>query len=86
MTTKSKAGGGNPAIAEANHELKLVDAKKAAEILGMPSNTLAYLRAMKRGPRWIKLEGRIKYDVNDLRAYVDAGRSADTSVRAEAGD
>lgn len=64
---------------------RLVSENEAAEILGISVRTLQYWRAVSKGPRFVKLEGRVRYDVADLRAYIDANRSAATPVRASIG-
>ena len=60
---------------------KLVNPKEAARILCRPESTLRYWRCAGTGPQWIKLEGRILHDVEDLVEYIDRGRRT-PSVRA----
>jgi hypothetical protein len=59
----------------------LVTPKAAARILARPESTLRYWRCAGTGPRWIKLEGRVLYDTEDLVEYIDRGRRT-PSVRA----
>ena len=59
----------------------LINPKEAARILGRPESTLRYWRCAGVGPRWIKLEGRVLYDAQDLVEYIDQGRRI-PSVRA----
>jgi hypothetical protein len=59
----------------------LVNPKAAARILARPESTLRYWRCAGTGPRWIKLEGRVLYDTEDLVEYIDRGRRT-PSVRA----
>ena len=59
----------------------LVNPKEAARILGRPESTLRYWRCVGTGPQWIKLEGRVLYDLQDLVEYIQRGRRT-PSVRA----
>jgi hypothetical protein len=59
----------------------LINPKEAARILSRPEGTLRYWRCTGTGPRWIKLEGRVLYDTQDLVEYIDRGRRT-PSVRA----
>ena len=59
----------------------LIIPKEAARILVRPESTLRYWRCVGVGPRWIKIEGRIFYDVADLVEYIERGRRT-PSVRA----
>lgn len=69
---------------EADRSPDLVDESHAARILGISQGTLRYWRNVKKGPPFVRLEGRIRYDVLKLRQYIDAGR-VDPSVRASIG-
>jgi excisionase family DNA binding protein len=54
--------------------------KQAAEFLGVPEGTLAQWRSQRRGPAFIKLEGRlVRYRVSDLEAYL-SGHVVLTSI------
>ena len=59
----------------------LIRPKEAAEILGRPESTLRYWRCLGVGPAWIKLEGRVLYDKEDLLEYIQRSRHI-PSVRA----
>jgi excisionase family DNA binding protein len=59
----------------------LVTPAEAAELLTRPEGTLRRWRAEGVGPRYFKLGGRIRYDKEDLLAYI-AGCSREPSVRA----
>ena len=59
----------------------LITPKEAARILARPESTLRYWRCVGVGPQWIKIEGRIFYDVADLVEYIERGRRR-PSVRA----
>lgn len=52
----------------------LVRATEAAEILGLPETTLRQWRYRGVGPRWIKCESMVRYDPNDLDAWIEANR------------
>jgi len=59
----------------------LITPKEAALILVRPESTLRYWRCVGVGPQWIKIEGRIFYDVANLVEYIERGRRR-PSVRA----
>ena len=59
----------------------LLTTKKAAEILSTPEGTLRYWRKTGVGPRWVKLEGSIRYDLADVLTYINQRRRT-PSVRA----
>jgi len=50
-------------------------------MLSVPEGTLRYWRKVGIGPKWLKLEGSIRYDLADVLAYIDRGRRT-PSVRA----
>jgi len=60
---------------------QLLPSKAVAEMLAIPDGTLRYWRKVGVGPRWIKLEGSIRYDLRDVLQYVESGRRT-PSVRA----
>jgi len=60
---------------------QLVNARKAAEILGRSAATLKQWRAEGVGPNWIELQGRVSYDVNLLLEYIQKNTRV-ASVRA----
>ena len=55
--------------------------QEAAECLGIGVATLANWRWNGRGPRFVKLGGRIRYRAIDIVAYLDAQTRASTSDR-----
>jgi len=59
----------------------LLTSKAVSEMLSVPQGTLRYWRKVGIGPRWLKLEGSIRYDLADVLAYIDRGRRT-PSVRA----
>jgi hypothetical protein len=75
---------------ECPHDLKhsiarrLVSTKELSEIWGTPESTLRYWRCAEVGPPYVKLGGRIKYDLADVELYVRANKRM-PSVRAHGG-
>jgi excisionase family DNA binding protein len=58
-------------MASAQPTAKLLTPKQAAEFLGVPDGTLAQWRSQRRGPVFIKLEGRlVRYRARDLETYI----------------
>jgi len=69
---------------EGEYEMKtphLLKSKEVAEMLSIPEGTLRYWRNVGIGPVWHKLEGSIRYDVDDVSRYVAKNRRI-PSVRA----
>lgn len=60
---------------------ELVDTRKAAEILGRSPNTLKRWRCEGVGPNYVEFEGRVRYDVAVLLAYIEKNTRT-PSVRA----
>jgi len=60
---------------------KLLTSKLVSEMLSIPEGTLRYWRKVGIGPKWLKLEGSIRYDVADVLVYIERGRRT-PSVRA----
>jgi hypothetical protein len=60
---------------------RLVNARKAAEILGRSPNTLKRWRYEGVGPRYVEIEGRVSYDVAVLIEYINENTRV-PSVRA----
>lgn len=58
---------------------------EAAKYLGMGHSTLDRMRHEGRGPRYLKLGGRVFYRREDLDAYIEAGVTETTDSRAQAG-
>jgi len=63
---------------------RLVSTRELAEIWGVPESTLRYWRSAEIGPAYVKLGGRIKYDLQDVERYVRANKR-NPSVRAHGG-
>jgi excisionase family DNA binding protein len=60
----------------------LLTPAKAAEFLGVPTGTLAQWRSQRRGPPYIKLEGRlVRYRHSDLEKYLSQ-RAVETNLTA----
>jgi excisionase family DNA binding protein len=58
-------------VASAQPAARLLTPKQAAEFLGVPEGTLAQWRSQRRGPSFIKLEGRlVRYRLSDVENYV----------------
>ncbi|MGO9591535.1 MAG: helix-turn-helix transcriptional regulator [Candidatus Acidiferrales bacterium] len=63
---------------------RLLTPKQAAECLGIPEGTLAQWRSQRRGPAFIKMEGRlVRYRASDLESYVSA-RIVETVANGDA--
>ncbi len=59
-------------------------ARHRALHLKVPESTLRYWRSAETGPPYVKLGGRIKYDLADVEHYVRANKRM-PSVRAHGG-
>lgn len=60
---------------------KLLTTEAVAEMLSVPVGTLRYWRSAGLGPAWIKLEGSIRYALEDILDYIRCNRRT-PSVRA----
>lgn len=60
---------------------RLVNTRKAAEILGRSPNTLKRWRYEGIGPAYVEMEGRVSYDVAVLIEYINENTRV-PSVRA----
>lgn len=60
---------------------QLLTSKQLAQMLSIPEGTLRSWRATGIGPVWHKLEGSVRYDVDDVSRYVERNRRI-PSVRA----
>jgi hypothetical protein len=60
---------------------QLLTSKEVSCRLSIPEGTLRYWRKIGAGPRWVKLEGSIRYDLDDVLAFIERGRRT-PSVRA----
>lgn len=61
--------------------MELLNTHQAAQVLNEPEGTLRYWRCAGKGPAYIKLAGRVRYDEADVIAYVNANKRI-PSVRA----
>ncbi len=79
--TSQLNGGGT---STAGNGPRLVSTKELSRMWDMPESTLRYWRCAGIGPTYVKLGGRIKYDLADVEAYVRANKRK-PSVRAHGG-
>jgi len=56
-----------------------LNAKQAAEYLGLKPNTLAKMRVYGNGPEYRKHGQRVLYSLDDLTAWSDASKRSSTS-------
>lgn len=63
---------------------RFITTKELSEIWGIPESTLRYWRGAEIGPPYVKLGGRIKYDLVDVEHYVRVNKRM-PSVRAHGG-
>jgi len=56
-----------------------LNAKQAAEYLGLKPNTLAKMRVYGNGPAYRKHGQRVLYSLDDLTTWSDASRRSSTS-------
>jgi len=61
--------------------MRLLTTKAAADMIAVPEGTMRYWRNVQQGPPWIKLEGSIRYDEEDILEYIRRNRRI-PSVRA----
>ena len=64
---------------------KLVSQSQAAEILGVSPRSLETWRIRGGGPAFIKIGRAVRYDPDDLRAYIDQHRIANTAQEVSNG-
>lgn len=69
----------------ASARVSRMDVVQAATYLGLAKSTLEKMRGAGRGPRYVKLGGRIFYRATDLDAYIDGAVIETTDSRALAG-
>lgn len=60
---------------------KLLNSRAVGEMLSIPEGTLRYWRKIGVGPKWVKLEGSVRYDLADVLEYIERSRRI-PSVRA----
>jgi predicted DNA-binding transcriptional regulator AlpA len=63
---------------------RFLSTRELSETWGVPESTLRYWRSAETGPPYVKLGGRIKYDLADVERYVRANKRM-PSVRAHGG-
>lgn len=51
---------------------QLLTAVEAAKVLGITPGTLANWRAYGTGPKYVKVGGRVRYHVADVKAYLES--------------
>ena len=71
-------------VARKNPSRRLVSTKELAEMWGLPESTLRYWRCAETGPPYVKVGGRIRYDLADVENYVRANKRM-PSMRAHGG-
>ncbi len=67
----------------------LANEAEAARILGLSVKTLRRWRWAGKGPRFLKIEGAVRYDLEDIEAFIAAARRTSTSddgTAAQAGE
>ena len=64
-------------------EQKLLKEHEAAERLSLEVATLRRWRWAGKGPRFLKIEGAVRYDPNDISEFVEASRRRSTSDTGE---
>lgn len=72
-------------IANAAQVRDRMNVDQAAERLGLSRSTLEKMRHTGRGPRYVKLGGRVFYRRADLDAYIEGAIVETTDSRALAG-
>jgi hypothetical protein len=80
----SVRGGFPEAQAKSGKPRRLIGTRELAILWSLPESTLRYWRCAGLGPPFVKLGGRIKYDVDDVDRYVGANKRM-PSVRAHGG-
>jgi hypothetical protein len=60
---------------------QLLDTDEAARIIDVPPRTLTSWRLSDRGPAFIRIGKRVKYDLEDVYAFIESQRRQ-TSDRA----
>jgi hypothetical protein len=60
---------------------RYIDSKGFEARYGLPNGTAAQLRFNGRGPTFIRLGRRVRYDVNDLEAWEKAQKFSRTDTR-----
>lgn len=66
-----KASSANSNPLPISDSMRLVDTRGAADVLQLNERTLENWRTYGRGPRYVKIGGRVRYRVSDLLSYLD---------------
>ena len=61
--------------------LWLLNEKQVAEMLGLKPATLRVWRATGRGPRYLKVGGSVRYDIDEVKDYLREMRRQPISVK-----
>lgn len=72
-------------IPQENQPPARLNGQTAARYLGLSKSTLDKMRIEGRGPRYLKIGGRVFYRPADLDAYIEAAVIETTDSRALAG-
>lgn len=56
--------------------MKLIDGHTVAEILGISEHQLRVWRMQGRGPMYVKLGRSVRYNMDDLKAWIESRRVA----------
>ena len=63
-----------PVLCQCMKTRTLLTTAQAAEYIGRPVRTLDQWRYLGQGPAFLKLVGAVRYDLDDIHAWLDAGR------------
>lgn len=53
-----------------NIEAELISEKTLSKLIEISEHTLRFWRRNKKGPKFIKLEGRVRYHKNDINSWL----------------
>ena len=59
--------------------LQLLREAEVAAMLAVAPKTLRAWRGSSRGPRYIKISGAVRYELSDIREFIDSARKQSTS-------
>ena len=62
-----------------SNQTQLLREQQVANLLNVQVATLRRWRWAGQGPRWVKLGAAVRYDPEDINAFVTAGRRTSTS-------
>lgn len=73
---------------QSTHQMRLLDTKQTAALLGITPNTLKFWRHKSRGPKFVKLgdakQAGVAYDEADVIAWREARKFDSTSAYSSA--